>query len=79
MRAVLGLGRGLNLPVLAEGVETSGELDFLNAEACSEVQGYLLGRPAPISEFAELIQRGETRGWTAAKAVPAERELKATA
>jgi diguanylate cyclase (GGDEF)-like protein/PAS domain S-box-containing protein len=79
VRAVLGLGRGLNLPVLAEGVETSGELDFLNAEACSEVQGYLLGRPAPISEFAELIQRGETRGWTAAKADPAERELKASA
>ncbi len=46
VRAVLGLGRGLGLPVLAEGVETSAELDFLRGELCDEVQGYLLGRPA---------------------------------
>jgi diguanylate cyclase (GGDEF)-like protein len=52
VRAVLGLGRGLGLPVLAEGVETEAELDFLNDEHCDEVQGYLLGRPAAIGEFA---------------------------
>ena len=45
VRAVLGLGRGLNLPVLAEGVETPAELEFLKAELCNEAQGYLLGRP----------------------------------
>ncbi|MCF4127774.1 putative bifunctional diguanylate cyclase/phosphodiesterase [Methylobacterium sp. SyP6R] len=53
MRAVLGLGRGLGLPVLAEGVETSAELAFLGAENCHEAQGYLLGRPGPIAHFAE--------------------------
>ncbi|GJD48079.1 putative signaling protein [Methylobacterium crusticola] len=53
MRAVLGLGRGLGLPVLAEGVETGAELAFLGAEACQEAQGFLLGRPAPIEEFRE--------------------------
>ena len=54
VRAVLGLGRGLGLPVLAEGVETPAELAFLQSEACNEVQGYLVGRPAPISTFAAL-------------------------
>jgi diguanylate cyclase (GGDEF)-like protein/PAS domain S-box-containing protein len=54
VRAVLGLGRGLGLPVIAEGVETSGELAFLNAEGCKEAQGYLFGRPAPIEVFRSV-------------------------
>ncbi|AZO11334.1 GGDEF and EAL domain-containing protein [Mesorhizobium sp. M3A.F.Ca.ET.080.04.2.1] len=54
VRAVLGLGRGLGLPVLAEGVETLGELRFLDAEECAIGQGYYLGRPGPIETFAEL-------------------------
>ncbi len=54
VRAVLGLGRGLGLPVLAEGVETEAELRFLREEQCDEVQGYLLGRPAAIDSFRNL-------------------------
>ena len=54
VRAVLGLGRGLGLPVLAEGVETDAELRFLQEELCDEVQGYLLGRPAAIGSFRYL-------------------------
>jgi diguanylate cyclase len=54
VRAVLGLGRGLGLPVLAEGVETQAELQFLQNERCDEVQGYLLGRPAAIDNFRNL-------------------------
>jgi diguanylate cyclase (GGDEF)-like protein/PAS domain S-box-containing protein len=54
VRAVLGLGRGLGLPVLAEGVETEAELKFLRDEQCDEVQGYLLGRPAAIGSFRHL-------------------------
>jgi len=57
VRAVLGLARGLELPVLAEGAETQEELAFLTAEACDAVQGYLIGRPHPIDIYAEVIGR----------------------
>ncbi|MGH6847407.1 MAG: EAL domain-containing protein [Methylocella sp.] len=59
VRSVLGLGRGLSLPVLAEGVETSAELAFLESELCDEAQGYLLGRPADIETYRELTLGGE--------------------
>jgi len=61
VRSVLGLGRALNLHVLAEGVETSAELDFLKNELCNEAQGFLLGRPAEIETFRRLTN-GEDAG-----------------
>ena len=57
VRAVIGLAHGLNLPVLAEGVETKSQLEFLATESCDEVQGYLLGRPQPIVEYPDLTGR----------------------
>ena len=54
IRAVLGLARGLGLPVVAEGVETVSQLEALRAVGCEEVQGWLLGRPAPIESFERL-------------------------
>jgi diguanylate cyclase (GGDEF)-like protein/PAS domain S-box-containing protein len=57
IRAVIALGRGLNLPVVAEGVETDEQLRFLAAEGCSEFQGYLVGRPNPIEEYAHIVGR----------------------
>jgi diguanylate cyclase (GGDEF)-like protein/PAS domain S-box-containing protein len=62
VRAVIGLAHGLDLPVLAEGIETKPQLEFLAAESCDEVQGYLFGRPQPIAEYAGLIGRdGEAK------------------
>jgi diguanylate cyclase len=55
VRAVLGLGRGLELPVLAEGVETSDELNFLSTESCDEAQGWVIGKPADIGSFRHLL------------------------
>jgi EAL domain-containing protein (putative c-di-GMP-specific phosphodiesterase class I) len=58
VRAVLGLGKGLGLPVIAEGVETNDELRFLQEENCDEAQGYLFGRPAGISSFRQYTHAG---------------------
>ncbi len=49
LRAVVGIGRGLGIPVLAEGVESASELACLRDEGCAEMQGYLFGRPAPLT------------------------------
>ena len=57
VRAVIGLARGLNIPVLAEGVETQAQLNFLTAEHCDKVQGFLIGRPEPISHYAKCVGR----------------------
>jgi diguanylate cyclase (GGDEF)-like protein len=53
--AVLGLGRSLDIPVLAEGVESEEQRDFLSSEACAQAQGFLYGRPAPLSEIMHLV------------------------
>jgi EAL domain-containing protein (putative c-di-GMP-specific phosphodiesterase class I) len=54
VRAVIGLGKALKIPVIAEGVETEGERVFLMLEGCDELQGYLIGRPCPIAAYAKL-------------------------
>ncbi|OWK24646.1 diguanylate cyclase [Rhizobium yanglingense] len=59
IRAVIGLGRGLDLPVIAEGVESADQLAFLTHEACDQIQGYLIGRPRPISDYANLVGSAE--------------------
>ena len=60
VRAVLGIGRGLDIPVVAEGVETIDQLDFLRTEACAEVQGYHIGRPGPAESYVTMMETGET-------------------
>jgi diguanylate cyclase (GGDEF)-like protein/PAS domain S-box-containing protein len=57
VHAVIGLGRSLNLPILAEGVETEAQHAYLMQEGCDEVQGYLTGRPLPIADHAKLVGR----------------------
>jgi len=59
IRAVIALGRGLNLPVVAEGVETEEQLQFLARESCNGIQGYFIGRPKPIEEYADHVGRGD--------------------
>jgi EAL domain-containing protein (putative c-di-GMP-specific phosphodiesterase class I) len=59
VRAVIGLGKGLDLPVVAEGVETKEQLAFLANEDCTEVQGYLIGKPQPIETYAVQVGRAK--------------------
>jgi diguanylate cyclase (GGDEF)-like protein/PAS domain S-box-containing protein len=59
VRAVIGLGHGLEMSIVAEGVETQEQLGFLADEGCDAVQGYFIGRPAPIGQFAALVGRAD--------------------
>jgi predicted signal transduction protein with EAL and GGDEF domain len=52
VRAVIGLGRSLRMPVVAEGVETEEQLALLRREQCDGIQGYLIGEPKPLGSFA---------------------------
>ncbi len=62
VRAVIALGHGLDLPVMAEGVETEEQLKFLAGESCDEVQGYFIGWPKPIGDYAEAVGRKPAPG-----------------
>lgn len=55
VEAILGLSRGLRLPVVAEGVETETQAAILKSCGCDELQGYLLGHPMPIEGFVQFI------------------------
>src|SRR6266403_11136 len=57
VRAVIDLGHGLEMSIVAEGVETQEQLGFLAEEGCDAVQGYFLGKPAPIGQYAALVGR----------------------
>jgi EAL domain-containing protein (putative c-di-GMP-specific phosphodiesterase class I) len=59
VRAVIGLARGLEVPVIAEGVETKEQLAFLSGESCDEIQGYLVGRPQPIEYYSSIVDGKE--------------------
>lgn len=60
VRAAVSLARGLGLPVLAEGVETEGQLALLKAERCDCVQGYLIGKPMPIEHWQAIVAPAAT-------------------
>ncbi len=66
VRAISGLGRSLNITTTAEGVETVDQLDWLRAEGCNEVQGFLFSCAKPASEVEQLLSRFGARASKAA-------------
>jgi EAL domain-containing protein (putative c-di-GMP-specific phosphodiesterase class I) len=55
VQAIINLAKSLRMTVIAEGVETRGQLDFLRALGCEAYQGYLGGRPMDAEQFAETL------------------------
>jgi len=55
--AILAMGQSLSLTIVAEGVETPEQENFLRAHACDQMQGYYFGKPVSSDEFTSLLQR----------------------
>ncbi len=60
--AIISMAGSLGMQTIAEGVETVGQLAFLQAQGCVEVQGYFFGRPVPAPQFLAALEQGLPRG-----------------
>jgi EAL domain-containing protein (putative c-di-GMP-specific phosphodiesterase class I) len=60
--ATIAMARGLGVEVIAEGIETEEQLDFLREQGCEEYQGYLLGKPMPADKITEALAAWRTAG-----------------
>jgi diguanylate cyclase (GGDEF)-like protein len=60
VKAVIGLGNALDMPVLAEGVETVEQFEILSTAGCQQIQGYLIGKPEAPAHYERYTSRGNT-------------------
>ena len=54
-RAIIAMAHSLGFKVIAEGIETEAQMDFLKAEGCDEAQGYFIGKPMPMTDFESWL------------------------
>jgi EAL domain-containing protein (putative c-di-GMP-specific phosphodiesterase class I) len=59
VRTIISLAHDLGIEVIAEGVETEAQLEFLRAHGCDKAQGYYLSRPLPAEELTALLSRNK--------------------
>ena len=57
IRAIAALGAGLGMTTTAEGVETAEQAALVEADGCTDIQGYLISRPIPAAEIDALLRR----------------------
>jgi EAL domain-containing protein (putative c-di-GMP-specific phosphodiesterase class I) len=67
IQALVGIARGFDLQLVAEGVETDHQLQCLQALGCHEMQGYLLGAPMPAAELSALLVAPQRAAWSVAR------------
>jgi predicted signal transduction protein with EAL and GGDEF domain len=73
--AIIAMGRQLGLKIVAEGVETKEQLDFLATHGCTLAQGFYIARPVEAPEMAKLLRIGETDTQTMPMLVPPKKGL----
>jgi len=60
IKAIIAMGQSLNLTVIAEGVETKEQLEFLENHACDQVQGFYFSKPVSATEISDLLKQGKS-------------------
>ena len=71
VKAVISMARSMGLGVVGEGVEDVAQLEFLRAEGCDQIQGFLMSEPLPAAEFERLLEDTETRAKTSPRVAAA--------
>jgi CheY-like chemotaxis protein len=74
-RAIIALSHSLNLRVIAEGIETEGQLGYLRSHACDDMQGFYFSRPVPPGEFEQMLREGRHLELAAESGVSPDRTL----
>jgi len=70
VKTIIAMSHAMGLEVIAEGVETQAQLDFLELNGCLHYQGYLFARPMPLSQLEALLQPGSSLAASLANATP---------
>jgi diguanylate cyclase (GGDEF)-like protein/PAS domain S-box-containing protein len=74
-KSIIAMARSLNLTTVAEGVETEGQLSFLNTHRCDAIQGYYFSRPLPANDLVALLDAGKHLPVESARSEPVRRTL----
>jgi EAL domain-containing protein (putative c-di-GMP-specific phosphodiesterase class I)/CheY-like chemotaxis protein len=75
VRTIIAMAHSLHLRVVAEGVETEGQLSYLRSHGCEEMQGFYFSRPVPSGAFEQLLREGRRLAFSGERGLPPERSL----